>query len=106
MGIAFKASSVFVNGGMLTLELEPLNLRTSLDEGMEDGRLHWKENSEGWAEVVSVLPGLSCIHAFLTTGNAPRRGDVIYVNPPRFLAVSEVIPQTAESCRGVQYRDP
>ena len=84
-GIAFKASTVFVNGGMITLELEPVNPRTSLDEGMEDGRLHWKGHSEGWAEIVSVLPGLSCIHAYLTGGNAPVRGDIIYVNPPRFL---------------------
>ncbi len=84
-GIPFKASTVIVNGGMLTVELEPINPRSSLDESMEEGRLGWKGDTEGWAEIVSVLPSLSCIHAYFTSGRPPARGEIIFVNPPRFL---------------------
>jgi len=40
-GIPFKVATVIQNGGMLTLELEPVNPRATLDESMEEGTIGW-----------------------------------------------------------------
>ena len=41
-GLPFRVTDIHKQGGILTMELEPQDLRCSLDETMEDGRLGWK----------------------------------------------------------------
>ena len=38
-GLPFRVTDIIKQGGILTLELEPQDLRCRLDETMEDGRL-------------------------------------------------------------------
>ena len=48
-GLPFRVTDIHKQGSILTLELEPQDLRRSLDETMEDGRLVWKGETAGSA---------------------------------------------------------
>jgi hypothetical protein len=80
-GLPFRVIDVIKQSGILTLELEPQDLRCTLDETMEDGRLGWGGESRGSADSVSVLPDISYINAVMTSGRPPSKGDIIFVIP-------------------------
>jgi len=87
-GIPFKVAFVSCSGAFITLELWAKNPSRGLDETLEDGRLGWDcEGRKGSAEIVSVLPQISTLHAWMEAGNAPRIGDIVSVNPPRYLEI-------------------
>ena len=84
-GLPFRVSEIIKQGGILTLELEPQDLRSSLDESMEDGRLGWKGETSGSADIISVLPDISYVNAVITSGRPPAKGEIVFINPARFL---------------------
>jgi hypothetical protein len=84
-GIPFAVVHKIKVGGILTLELLPQNLRSSLDETMEDGRLGWVGEASGSADIISVLPDLSVVNAFMTSGRPPLEGQIVFINPVRYL---------------------
>jgi hypothetical protein len=87
-GIPFQVGFVDCSGGLLTLELWAKNPARGLDDSFEDGRLGWDyEGRQGKAEIISVLPQLSTLHAWMEEGKAPRTGDIVFVNPPRYLEI-------------------
>lgn len=72
-GIPFQVGFVACSGGLLTLELWAKNPARGLDDSFEDGRLGWDcEGRKGKAEIISVLPQLSTLHAWMEEGK--RRG--------------------------------
>jgi DNA replication ATP-dependent helicase Dna2 len=84
-GRPFKVTNILKQGGVLRLEVEPLDLRCGLDESMEDGRLGWNGETSGSADVISVLPDISYVNALMTSGRSPRKGSIVFINPAPFL---------------------
>jgi hypothetical protein len=82
-GIPFSNLGVDSTSGVLTFVLESDS--STLDESMEDGSLKWIGQPEGKADIISVVPEFSHVHAILTGGTMPRPNQTIWVNPPRFL---------------------
>ncbi len=96
-GIPFQVGFVACSGGLVTLELWAKNPSRGLDESFEDGRLGWDwEGRKGSAEVISVVPQVSTLHAWMEAGNAPRIGDIVFVNPPRYLELIHKLWQRSE----------
>jgi DNA replication ATP-dependent helicase Dna2 len=85
-GLPFRVVEILKYGGILTLELEPQDFRSSLDESMDEGRLGWNGVTNGSADIISVLPQLSYVNAVLTSGRPPLKGGTVFINPARFLA--------------------
>lgn len=84
-GLPFRVTDIHKQGGILTMELEPQDLRCSLDETMEDGRLGWKGETAGSADIIAVLPDTSYINAVMTSGRPPGKGEIVFINPARYL---------------------
>jgi DNA replication ATP-dependent helicase Dna2 len=82
-GIPFKLTSAEARRGVLTLILEANG--GLLDIAMEESHLKWVGVTEGEAEVISVLPDESKIHALLVGGRVPKVGQTVWVNPPEYL---------------------
>lgn len=81
-GIPFKLLSVDARRGLLTVTLESGD---QLDPAMEEGNLNWKGEVAGVAEIISVVPDESKIHALLTEGQPPRERQTVWVNPAQYL---------------------
>jgi DNA replication ATP-dependent helicase Dna2 len=84
-GMPFRAWDINRAGAVLHMVLTPEGKLSILDETLEEGRMSWEADTTGSAEVISVLPAVSVINACLTTGQPPREGSLVYVNPPRYL---------------------
>ena len=84
-GMPFRAWDISRAGAVLHMTLTPEGRNSILDETLEEGRMGWESDTTGSAEVISVLPAISVINACLTTGQAPKEGSLVYVNPPRYL---------------------
>ena len=96
-GIPFQVGFVLCSGGLITLELWAKNPSRGLDESFEDRRLGWDwEGRKGSAEIISVLPQMSTLHAWMEAGNSPRIGDIVFVNPPRYLELIHKLWQRSE----------
>jgi len=91
-GLPFRVTDIIRQGGILTLELEPQDLRRSLDETMEDGRLGWKGESSGSAEIISVLPDISYVNAVMTSGRPQGKA--------RSFSSSRPVPGTSRNALG------
>jgi len=84
-GMPFRAWDINRAGAVLHMTLTPEGRHSILDETLEEGRMGWESDTSGSAEVISVLPALSVINACLTTGQPPKEGSLVYLNPPRYL---------------------
>lgn len=84
-GMPFRAWDIYRAGAILHMTLTPEGKHSILDESLEEGRLGWEADTQGSAEVVSVLPAISVVNACLTTGQPPKEGSLVYINPPRYL---------------------
>jgi Superfamily I DNA and RNA helicases and helicase subunits len=84
-GLPFRAWDISRAGAVLHMTLTPEGRNSVLDETLEEGRIGWEGETTGSAEVISVLPALSVVNACLTTGQPPKEGSLVYVNPPRYL---------------------
>jgi hypothetical protein len=84
-GLPFRVWDVAQVGAVLHMGLEPEGRHSIRDESLEEGRMAWEGDRTGSAEVISVLPSLPVVNACLTTGQPPREGSLVYVNPPRYL---------------------
>ena len=84
-GMPFRAWDISRAGAVLHMILTPEGRHSILDETLEEGRMGWEAETTGSAEMISVLPALSVVNACLTTGQPPKEGSLVYVNPPRYL---------------------
>ena len=84
-GMPFRAWDISRAGAVLHVTLTPEGKNSILDETLEEGRLSWESDTSGSAELISVLPAISVVNACLTTGQPPREGSLVYLNPPRYL---------------------
>jgi hypothetical protein len=82
-GIRFDVLGFAEEEGILTFVVE--SDTALLDVSMEDGSIRWEGEYAGTAEIVSVDPDTSQIHAVLQSGELPKCVLYIWVNPPRFL---------------------
>lgn len=82
-GVRFDVLGVAEEDGILTFVVE--SDAAQLDASMEDGAIRWEGEHAGTAEIISIDPDTSQIHAILQNGELPIRVPYIWVNPPRFL---------------------
>src|ERR1700679_1513805 len=70
-GLPFRAWDVSRSEGHLYMSLEREGRISILDESQEEVRLAWDGQGPGSAEIISIIPAVSVVKAFLTSGRPP-----------------------------------